>query len=287
MLSNKPFHKIFLIIFGIFLFLVLLESVLRLSGFIYLSLQEYRNALSRRQPHDYRIMCLGESTTAMGGENSYPAQLEKILNQRNIGIKFCVINKGRDAVTTSYILNHLEENIAEYNPDMVITMMGIGDGSPVIYHDPAYEQGRPFLDSLKIWRLTVFIRLHFLAKFKGKTSASGSLTLSKNTNIDSVEAIKLRNYQEVKRILDKRGIRLVCSQYPLRSVEPLKEIFQGQAGVIFVDNEKVFKDALRKKSYRYYFTDTFGNDFGHCTPEGNRLLAENIADTILRECFKR
>ena len=48
---------------------------------------------------------------------------------------------------------------------------------------------------------------------------------------------------------------------------------------------KIFKDALRKASYREYFNDMFAGDFGHCTPKGNRLLAENIAKVILKEYF--
>jgi hypothetical protein len=93
------------------------------------------------------------------------------------------------------------------------------------------------------------------------------------------------NYQELKRILDKRGIKLVCLQYPVRSIEPLKKIFEDEKGVIFVDNERIFKDALKKTSYKEYFTDMFGGDFGHCTRKGNRLLAENIANVILKEPF--
>jgi len=31
----------------------------------------------------------------------------------------------------------------------------------------------------------------------------------------------------------------------------------------------------------------FGGDFGHCTPKGNRLLATNIADVILKEVFHK
>jgi hypothetical protein len=31
--------------------------------------------------------------------------------------------------------------------------------------------------------------------------------------------------------------------------------------------------------------DMFGGDFGHCTEKGNQLLAQNIADTILKEVF--
>jgi len=73
----------------------------------------------------------------------------------------------------------------------------------------------------------------------------------------------------------------------MRSIEPLKRIFGDQQGIIFVDNEKVFKDAVRKQGYTQYFLDMFGGDFGHCTKKGNRLLAENIANVILGEVFHK
>jgi hypothetical protein len=56
-------------------------------------------------------------------------------------------------------------------------------------------------------------------------------------------------------------------------------------GIIFVYNERVFKEALMRGRYEDYFADRFAGDFGHGTPKGNRLLAENIANTILKECF--
>jgi len=95
------------------------------------------------------------------------------------------------------------------------------------------------------------------------------------------------NYQRVEEILAARRIRLVCVQYPLRSVEQLKRMFDSTDGVIFVDNEKVFKDALLRGKYEDYFRDAFAGDFGHCTPEGNRLLAENVAKAIIKECFNK
>jgi hypothetical protein len=79
----------------------------------------------------------------------------------------------------------------------------------------------------------------------------------------------------------------VCVQYPMISVEPLKEIFDGERGVVFVGNEKVFNRALKRGSYIEYFQDSFGGNFGHCTPKGNRLLAENIANVILKEVFHK
>lgn len=97
----------------------------------------------------------------------------------------------------------------------------------------------------------------------------------------------INNYRELKEILDRRAIRLVCVEYPVCSVEPLKKIFEGERGVVFVDNERVFKEALKRGSYTEYFRDLFGGDFGHCTPKGNRLLAENIANVILKEVFHK
>ena len=98
----------------------------------------------------------------------------------------------------------------------------------------------------------------------------------------------VNNYRKLKKILDKRKIKLICVQYPMRDIEPLKKIFQGEdKGIIFIDNEKIFKDVLKKVSHGEYFIDMFGGDFGHCTPKGNRLLAENIANVILKEIFNK
>ena len=104
---------------------------------------------------------------------------------------------------------------------------------------------------------------------------------------DYYAAITVNNYRKLKNILDRKGIKLVCVQYPVRDVEPLKRIFGKNEGVIFVDNEQVFKKAVRKGSNKEYFRDMFAGDFGHCTQKGNELLAQNIADVILREVFNR
>jgi len=99
---------------------------------------------------------------------------------------------------------------------------------------------------------------------------------------DEYGPLTVDNYRKLKAILDKRGIRLVCVQYPMRSIEPLKKIFAGEPGVIFVDNERLFKDAVAQGGYKEYFRDMFAGDFGHCTAKGNRLLAENVAEMILK-----
>jgi len=87
--------------------------------------------------------------------------------------------------------------------------------------------------------------------------------------------------------LDGRGIKLVAVQYPLRSIESLQMLIGGRKGVISVDNEALFRKALRRGGYDKYFVDRCYIDYGHATTEGNRLLAENIARVLLAEVFNK
>jgi len=507
--------KLTLLFLGVFFSIILLELVLRLGGFTFSLLQEYRNRISAYQKSTFRILCLGESTTAAGGRSSYPSQLEEILNQRNLGISFSVINGGMFAADTTYILNQLEENLNKYRPNIVITMMGSNDryikyyeGIPeantalfrnfktykflrilwmnlvnklkkpaptppaqsqsstpeylqqrnlqqdeekylrkaiernpnsdeaylklgLFYrkqaqypqmeealqkaiqlnpkNDMAYAQlgwhymkkqkfiqaeeffkkavelnsknpqlyvelGRCYMYYLpdkraqaeklfkkaielnpnNCWAYAELAKYYCLNKkdiaqaeelFKKALQLDpwndrlynnlGEVYIIQHKFIPAVEMYKqgielnpsndslygglaivykemgrpdlaqecyrkanvLRlqgyneltrnNYLKLKRILDQRGIKLVCVQYPVLSIEPLKKMLQDQEGLIFVDNEKIFKDAIKQASYNEYFHDMFAGVFGHCTPKGNRLLAENIANVILKEYFRK
>ena len=62
-----------------------------------------------------------------------------------------------------------------------------------------------------------------------------------------------------------------------------KNIFEGNEDIIFVSNEENFKETLKTAEYEEYFIDRFAGNFGHCTPKGNRLIAENLTNVILEE----
>jgi hypothetical protein len=70
-------------------------------------------------------------------------------------------------------------------------------------------------------------------------------------------------------------------QYPLRSVDELRTILGDPADVVFVDNDASFREALRRAPWETWFTDDFAGDFGHTTPAGSELIAENAARAIL------
>ncbi|MDO8602282.1 MAG: tetratricopeptide repeat protein, partial [Candidatus Omnitrophota bacterium] len=298
-----------------------------------------------------------------------------ILNQHDIGIKFSVLDKGIVSTNTAIILSQLEANLDKYQPDMVVTMMGVNDsGAHMPYDAPSDSKLMLALRSLKVYKLTRLLWLHMTTILKEKGfylqdihkqkyssmeaykelqeeqsfkkaieinpdneaayDGLGKLYRNRGKFTEAEESFKkaiefnpdhaslcgdlaaiyyemsnnklyeiyakkadsfrdkyynintANNYYKLKHILDKRNIKLVCAQYPICNIKPLKRVFEEEAGgIIFVDNEKIFKDAVRKTSYKEYFIDMFGGDFGHCTDKGNDLLARNIADAILKEVF--
>ncbi len=94
-----------------------------------------------------------------------------------------------------------------------------------------------------------------------------------------------RNYRRIREILAGRKVRLVAMQYPVRPVASLRAMLAPPGQEVYVSNEENFLEALKNNPPRTIFTDHFAGDFGHCTPEGNRLIAENLARAILYEVF--
>ena len=461
-------QKLSLVIFGVAFTFLILEVVLRLGGFLFLSVQEQANRRSADAKGEYNILCLGESTTALGGEDAYPRQLERILNSRQSKIKFKVINKGVPATTTDQILARSEIYLREYHPNLVVAMIGINDppldqlqslvaslseksrvirllhlifqhlkvkheeqkGDALakslqsmeakidqhpsvndynkiaeIYRgmnhpqqeyavllkslalDPEhqqtnfllgvyYERQAEYAKALAVYKksyaairnsessekdtilskmaecykflgdyphaeksyleiveqssvdseahealadiyleqkdyasaqkhYTEQIKIHpdsagaynklaYLYRMAGKEQVANAL-LKQGEPYDSAQggnqkkapnARTKKNYARLYQILRQQSIPLVAVQYPARPVQPLKQMLTGLNGVIVVDNERNFRDALAQATYDDYFFDRFAGDFGHATPKGNALLAGHIAEVILKEIVK-
>jgi len=503
--------KLVLVGLGFFLALVLVEVGLRTAGWILLAVRERENRISLENRGEFRVLCLGESTTA-GGKDSYPRQLEEILNEQKTGLSIKVVNKGVEGTDTAKILGKLDGYLEEYAPDLVVTMMGVNDymqlGTTIPYQEPIGGRIARFFESLRVYKLgryawdsllgrdpfhvdglaseslgetgtcysfqqmlgdvtdceesgeqgrnlklvrcllrqgrfqpakqlldeilagnpendraiaelgwyhilqkrfhtssfrkarpvfekvldlnpknyqaiiglgfslynlgdrmtsrLVFARavevepdlpggyvgLGYLCLGDGAESVAVDLLNMaiekdsrfilayaelarfykqknqhenvRNTYLRAIEAgvrndifcghlaqcyhrlndpeqagkyremanhIRLSrfrpatryNYNQLKEKVLAKGLKLVCMQYPLRNISPLKKLLHPADGVIFVDNEQVFRRALMKEGYDYLFTDRFGGDFGHCTREGNRVLAGNLAAVIMRE----
>lgn len=105
--------------------------------------------------------------------------------------------------------------------------------------------------------------------------------------IDVYNPVTRRNYIRLSDITAQEGIKLVCVQYPVRNVISLKRMLYQKRDIIFVDNEEIFKEALKGSAYDEYFVDIFAGDFGHATSKGNYLIAQNIANVLHGSYLKR
>ena len=361
-------HRVMVIFLGVIFLFILLEIGLRVIGFAFIRIQDFRNRNEALAGEKYRIMCVGESTTALGGRDSYPSQLEEILNNRGENRRFEVINKGIPGTDSSVILEQFESNLDQYDPDVVVAMTGANDrGGAIPYEGAPAADLTGFPHFLKIYKLTRLLLLDLSRRSSrdsgesagaaenfetvgelhdhtfrvrnrdGKKETQSDLNrakaLEEEGRLKDVEAINrqtsstiaeacneksftslgvdykgqgnkaqgdlyarkaeglrmehycpmtMNNYRRMKGILDERDIGLVCVQYPMLSVEPLKRLFASTEGIVFVDNEMSYKRALENGDYGDLFTDNCYGDFGHGTRRGNRILAENVADAILR-----
>lgn len=115
--------KFFLVLIGIILAIVFIEISLQIVSFIVKEYKEYAIKKSIKSKKDITIMCIGESTTC----GQYPLQLQKCLSENYKKFSFNVIDKGLSGQKSINIFNELDNCIKKYNPDIVISMIGIND----------------------------------------------------------------------------------------------------------------------------------------------------------------
>lgn len=101
------------------------EIILQLAGYIYL--KQYKKEVNFKDTKEIRILCIGESTTALGGKNSYPSLLEFLLQKELPNKKIVVINEGVPGRIIYFMRNNFELKLNKYRPHYVIVMAGIND----------------------------------------------------------------------------------------------------------------------------------------------------------------
>lgn len=142
--------------------LLLAEGGLRVTGL----------ALGARAPRHSRsgsggtILCLGDSFTVGASapeRQSYPAQLEHILNRNGSGLTFTVINDGRLGQNTAQLLDELERELDETSPSLVVLLTGGANAWNFYGYHSYLEEGWPArladrLDTIKLVKLARLLK---------------------------------------------------------------------------------------------------------------------------------
>jgi len=393
----KIVKKISLIIIGIILSLIILETGLQLAGFTLTAIKKYKNKITK-DPNTITILCLGESTT----DGQWPPILQKILDKKSPDKKFNVIDEGIVGTNTKLIAKKIKQNLLKYNPDIIITMIGINDVGQgynhseikifnliqlilfhfkthylytnasvieidaecmelrklqnislikekyynllrlsdfsdtyvyyrlwetinipeevdITFYDKLLEYNKPLISDLTLSYILKYFNTYknygteqikdFLINNKNRliydyTPANIIEILekydlpflikdikknihTKNNRKKEVKENTIKNYNYILKEsqLFNNKIIFIPMQYPTLSIEQLKDDLKDSPyydKLIFVSNEENFKQALQKYKTEDIFIDMFGISFGHCTELGNTLIAENVAETILK-----
>lgn len=117
-------EKIYLVLFGFILSIIFIELLLTILSFC---VEWYYTSDFSHGNEDFVILTLGESTTA--GKRNWPSLLEEELQSIYVNESIRVVNTALPGTNTGLILSGLEEDIDYYNPDLVISMIGVNDDS--------------------------------------------------------------------------------------------------------------------------------------------------------------
>jgi tetratricopeptide (TPR) repeat protein len=174
--KGKKVATIFItILFGILFTLIFIELNLLIFGKLGKILQKTQNNFSKKD--EFVILALGESTTApvynlRFNDYSWPAILEKLLNEKDLDKKIKVINEGEIAIDSNKILNDLENNLDTYNPNLVISIMGINDFfGGVVYETTAGIEPDDLLSRSRTYKLIKFLLTNIKDKHELKNRA--------------------------------------------------------------------------------------------------------------------
>ncbi len=176
-------RKLLSLALGTLVTLVLFELGLGLSYQAFVAWQSHENAsVATGGASEVRVLAIGESTTAVAGDGTgkllvthtaYPAQLERILNERQSQVTFRVLNNGIMGGTTSGILDLLEPAIDQFDPHLVIAMMGIKDKADMT--PPGALAPAGWFQSLHTVKLVSWVRESFWLQETERVIEVGSL----------------------------------------------------------------------------------------------------------------
>jgi len=292
-------------------FVIYLEIVLRVGGFMYGKYYEWDAKLQMDKNQDYTILCLGDSITKF----SYPATLQRALNETFFPKKILVVNGGHGGFSSYEVYEQLNDNLIKYKPDIVIVMIGFADASfTQLIPDNDFAKIRFLIVNRSfsfrvLWRLAKKIKVAVNQisvsdiQNASKKKHAGSDSTLKNRNVDKIDEFEfqfvfdkkldypkalrdihtfsIRNFNGIVQKAQAFNVPLILMQYPMTDIAPLKNIIRNPEGIVFVENKDNFETVLKNKSYSELFNDRIGDlKFGHLSSTGSQLIVDELEEAI-------
>lgn len=305
-------QKFLLILFGSVIAFLLAEILFRIGGVIVHRTMLQNNVV--RNNAESIILCLGDSSTfGIGARNinkySYPAQLQKILDEKHSDKRFKVINQGVPGINSSQLLHRFSSNLLKYKPDTVIVQVGENDYWNLEESNIADYYNVGFLKKLMLStelifnysKLYSFFKLVSVSYDNEKIIADTAYTDtemtvpewdSKNTKKNKRYGFSLSNpantiaytrlindnFTKITQIAKQNNIKIVFLRYHVggyRSIHFFQEQLFDQLNVPFVNNRTVFVEAQKRGMNPFSYDKWHPGDLGYF------LIAMNIYNKFI------
>ncbi|NVJ48570.1 MAG: hypothetical protein HWE07_15655 [Cytophagia bacterium] len=253
------------------------------------------NWQEEKKAGEKRVLLLGGSTSFSKG---YPAYLQASLTNLHPGMDFTVVSCGKPRYTSYINKVNFEDNLLQYNPDIVVLYMGINDA---IYNSFPWLNAKPEVGyfnwkSLSRWISYDLFKYHLVDKvLRSQPEFSDGEIRSK--------AIIMENVREIIEIAQSNSVEVVLSDFALgyptgdtalkskiMQMEPTMKHFWGSVASTKYA-VKMHNSVMEQLAAEYRLpvarvaasipqNSEYFVDICHMTDKGKRLLAKEISKVI-------
>jgi hypothetical protein len=221
-------------------------------------------------------------------DNASDADLDTYFDFANFDInKEIVLNETSKMMLNKIILMQMERSIkSNITKDRFFFDIGIIFSEYECYNDALVN----FNEAYRLNENNEIPTIQYLEikNIKYASSKKNNIKLIRNEDLDASTRSK---YLYVYSVLKKKGIRYYAMQYPTLDIGILKNILDNKEDVVYISNKENFEKALASSSEESIFDDlmgkeiqgAFNGDWGHLTPKGNSIVADNAAIVMLKD----
>ena len=234
------------------------------------------------KPNDvYRIIAVGGSTTFGSGVEdsfSWPALLQKSLNDLETSKRIEVLNAGVSAATSLQNINHINQKLINFSPDLIILYEGTNDMGCML---PYFHNENTKWDNNSMLRLCGDYEIDEYPELLAERFSSLCLKGSKN-NFDVIIILqpnvelksKILTNQELESYFDRPQNRVLLEDYEL-----MKEYAVLNSKECNSIND--FTGIFDGYDIPLYF------DYHHTGNLGNQIISEHIRDLTTPVLFEK